>query len=248
MTYPPQQPGGYGQQPDPYGQQPGGQQPYGQPQQGGQPYGQQPGGWNQAPQSGGFPAAGQGGYPQQQPGGYPQQQSDQFGQQQYGQQPQYGQPGQQPGQYGQQPGGQFGGYGAEPPKKKKTGLIVGIAIAAVVLLGGGTGLVLWLTSGSGGSAASTFQAFSDAFAKRDIPGMQATICKSVAGADDPTKDPNIPKDMTLVLANVKENGDTATADATATYLGRKITGVANAAREDGNWCMKGLDFKKGSRS
>ncbi|MGW7539184.1 hypothetical protein [Amycolatopsis sp. NPDC054798] len=155
MTYPPQQPGGYGQQPNPYGQQPGGQPQYGQPQQGG---------WNQGgqqPQSGGFPAPGpgapgpggpyQGGYPQQ--GGSPQygQQPDQFGQfgQQPGQQPgqpgQFGQPG---GQFGQQPGGQFGGFGEEPPKKKKTGLIVGLAIGAVVVLGGATGLVIWLNSDS----------------------------------------------------------------------------------------------------
>lgn len=44
MSYPPQQPGPYGQDPygqQPYGQQPYGQQPYGQPPPG-QPYGQQP--------------------------------------------------------------------------------------------------------------------------------------------------------------------------------------------------------------
>jgi hypothetical protein len=40
MSYPPQQPGPYGQ--DPYGQQPYGQQPYGQQPYGQQPYGQQP--------------------------------------------------------------------------------------------------------------------------------------------------------------------------------------------------------------
>ncbi|WP_409180525.1 hypothetical protein F9C11_28990 [Amycolatopsis sp. VS8301801F10] len=163
MTYPPQQPGGWdqgGQQPNPYGQQPGGQPQYGQPQQGGWNQGGQPG-----PQSGGFPAAPgtpgqggpyQGGYPQQ---GGPQQygqQPDQFGQ--FGQQPgqfgqpgqpgQFGQPGQPGGQFGQQPGGQFGGFGEEPPKKKKTGLIVGLAIGAVVVLGGATGLVIWLTGDS----------------------------------------------------------------------------------------------------
>ncbi|WP_162834626.1 hypothetical protein [Amycolatopsis circi] len=151
MTYPPQQPGGYGQQPNPYGQQPGGQQPYGQPQQGGWNQGGQP---PQGPQSGGFPSAPGPGGPGQGPyqGGYQQaggpqqygQQPDQFGQ--YGQQPdRFGQPG---GPFGQQPGGQFGGFGEEPPKKKKTGLIVGIAIGAVVVLGGATGLVIWLTGDS----------------------------------------------------------------------------------------------------
>lgn len=89
-----------------YGQQP----PYGPPPGGpgyGQqpPYGQQPG-YGQQPY--GAPAPG---YGPQQP----------YGQQPYGQQP-----------YGQQPG-----YGAPvpPPKKSNTGLIVGIAVLAVVVLG-----------------------------------------------------------------------------------------------------------------
>ncbi|WP_020659735.1 hypothetical protein [Amycolatopsis benzoatilytica] len=231
MTYPPQQPGGYGQQPDPYGQQPGGQQPYGQPQQGG---------WNQGPASGGFPAAGapgQGGYPQQ-PG--------QFGQQP-GQQGQFGQQPGQPGQFGQQPGGQFGGYGAEPPKKKKTGLIVGIAIGAVVVLGGGTGLVIWLTSGSSGSAASTFQAFSDAYGKRDVEALKATVCKSELKGEDLSKNPDLPTNTTLTFTNVKENGDTATADATLVAgppISRTVTGTGTAAVEDGAWCMKDMKFNK----
>ncbi len=134
MTYPPQQPGGYGQ--DPYGQQGGYPQSGPQPQQGypgGGQYGQQPGQYGQDP------------YGQQ--GGYPQS----------GPQPQQGHPGAtqqfgQPDPYGQQQGGynaypQEGGYG-EPPKEKKTGLIVGIAIGAVVLVGGGvTALVIALNSG-----------------------------------------------------------------------------------------------------
>ncbi|WP_326835883.1 hypothetical protein VSH64_13295 [Amycolatopsis rhabdoformis] len=189
MTYPPQQPGGYGgaggygQQPDPYGQsRPGPGQPPSGPQQqpgypGGQPFGgqQQPGTW---PPQGGYPQSG----PQQQPG-YPAQQPPPFGQpdprqqgapgqfgqqdpyrqgggtQQYPQQDpyqqggtqQFGQPDafQQGGfgdQYGQ-PGGyqSFGGYNEQPPKKKKTGLIVGIAIGAVVVVGGAIGLVIGLS-------------------------------------------------------------------------------------------------------
>ncbi|WP_116048044.1 hypothetical protein [Amycolatopsis palatopharyngis] len=112
MTYPPQQPGQYGQ-PGPYGQQ----GPYGQP-----------GGYAQGP-------------PQQPVPGQP---------------PQYGHPdpyGQYPGQppapgyapYGQ-PGYPTGpgGPGGEPPKKK-TGLIIGLVIAGVVLVGGGIALVLLLT-------------------------------------------------------------------------------------------------------
>jgi hypothetical protein len=172
MTYPPQQPGGYGgygQQPDPYGQsQPGGGQPQQQPgypgaQQphGGQPYQQQPGAWGQP--GGGFPPSG----PQQQPA-YP----PPFGQgpSQQGETQQFGQPG-QPGatqqfggpesnlpggfgdQYGQ-PGGyhQWANYGEEPPKKKKTGLIIGIAVGVVVVVGAAIGLVIGL---SGGDKATT---------------------------------------------------------------------------------------------
>lgn len=103
------------------------------PQQPGQPYGSQPG-WQPGPQ-------GQGGYPQQSPP---------YGQQypQQGQYPPSGGMGQQPhpgpGQYGQQPpmggggmgggmGGGFGGPGPQPPKKSKTGLMVGIIVAVVAI-------------------------------------------------------------------------------------------------------------------
>ncbi|MEJ2856706.1 MULTISPECIES: DUF1720 domain-containing protein [unclassified Saccharothrix] len=115
--------------------------PYGQPQPG---FGQQ----------GGYPQQPQPGYGQQQPGGYPQtgpqpqqgfpQTGPQgFPQQGYGQQPGYGQEqgyGQQPGFGGpQQPFGQqpYGFAGGEPPKKKRTGLIV-TAIVAVIALAAGT--------------------------------------------------------------------------------------------------------------
>jgi hypothetical protein len=127
MSYPPsyppygsdpQQPqqGGYG---DPYGQPQYGQQPqygspYGQQPQSGPPYGQQP-----QPQSG--PAYGQ------QPGYDPYGQPPQSGPPQYGQ-PGYGQP-----QYGQYPGA--GAYPpAPPPKKSRTGLIIGLVGGGLVLL------------------------------------------------------------------------------------------------------------------
>jgi hypothetical protein len=70
---------------------------------------------------------------------------------QYGQQPQPGQPGQygQPPQYGQQPYGGQPGYpgGGPPPKKSRTGLIIGIVLAAVLVLGGGSVAVWQLTKG-----------------------------------------------------------------------------------------------------
>ncbi|GGM62529.1 hypothetical protein GCM10012275_36560 [Longimycelium tulufanense] len=148
MTYPPQQPGPYGQQPGGWPQQPGpqpggsdrgqqGQPGFGQtgpqPQQGG--WGQPPqGGWEQAPQGGQYG----------QPNPY---QTGQFG---------------QPGPYGQQPPGgydpsqQFGGYpgypgGAVPPKKKSPlpwilGGVGVLVIGAIVLV-----IALFGASGGGGS-------------------------------------------------------------------------------------------------
>ncbi|MFJ2701771.1 hypothetical protein ACIO3R_01045 [Streptomyces sp. NPDC087428] len=126
-------------QPGPYD----GQQPQGQPG----PYGQQPGPYGGPPPQGqpqGQPGYG---YPQQAPQGVPPQQPPQPG---------YGYPqAQQPGPYGQQPPTPpYGGqpvYGQQPPfppagepKKKKTGLIIGGVIVALVVIGGG---VYALTSG-----------------------------------------------------------------------------------------------------
>jgi len=153
MTYPPQQPGGYGQQPEGYGQQPDpyGQQ-YGQPQQGGYP----PSGPQQQPGYGGTqqfgqPGPYQQGYPQTGPqpqqGGYGYDQQAPYGQQDpYAQQGQYGQYDQQQG-YG-------GGFDENPPPKKKTGLIIGIAAGAVVLVGAGVGLAIGLSGGDDTPAAA----------------------------------------------------------------------------------------------
>jgi hypothetical protein len=108
--------------------------------------------YGQDPQPGGYP--GQPSYPSSPPYGQPSQ--PQYGQPQYGQpsqpqygQPQYGQPQlpygqpQQPQQpYGQYPGGPA--YPSPPPRKSRTGLIVGLVIGVVLLLGLGIGGVLVL--------------------------------------------------------------------------------------------------------
>jgi hypothetical protein len=130
------QPGPYGQQPP----QPGQPGPYGAPP----PQGQPPGGPNPYAQPG-APAGPGYGYPQQpsqqQPpyGGQPQQQPPYGGQPQ----PAYGTP-QQPSYAQQQPPAQYPGqpqYGQMPPAPakgggKKTGLIVGVAVAAAAVAGG----------------------------------------------------------------------------------------------------------------
>ncbi|MFD9829379.1 DUF4333 domain-containing protein [Tsukamurella tyrosinosolvens] len=75
-------------------------------------------------------------------GGY-QQQPPQFGQDQFGQQP--GQPAQFAGQQFGQQFGQPGQPGLGGPKKSKTGLIVGIAAAAIIAIVAIVVLVGWLT-------------------------------------------------------------------------------------------------------
>ena len=117
------------------------------------------------PQGGGYPPQGQGGYPQQQPPpGYPPQPGynpqetypPQGGYPPQGQ-PAYGQPGQPPAGYGPQggampPGGMPAGgippQGAQPAKKS-AGLIIGIVVAAVVLLAAVGGIIMVLNRDSG---------------------------------------------------------------------------------------------------
>ncbi|MBB5804140.1 hypothetical protein F4560_003908 [Saccharothrix ecbatanensis] len=120
--------------------------PYGQPQQGGHP--QQGGYPQQGPQQGGYPN--QGGYPQTGPQpqqGYPQTGPQGFAQPQ---QPGYQQPGYQQ-EFGQQP---FGYSGGEPPKKKRTGLII-TSIVAVLALAAGTVATVWALRSSDDVAAGS---------------------------------------------------------------------------------------------
>jgi hypothetical protein len=141
MTYPPQQPGPHGQQPQPGG--PYGQQPPQQP------------GWGQQPQPG-YGQPPQPGYGQPQPG-YGQPQQDPFGQQgpPSGGFQQQGPYGQQPGPYGQQPGFGGPGFGGPPPKKSKTGLIIGVAAAVVLLVGGGITAAVLLSGDDSSSSSNT---------------------------------------------------------------------------------------------
>jgi hypothetical protein len=132
----PQGPGdNYGNYPPPGGQggynQPGGNQGY-------------------PPPAGGYPPPA-GGYPPP-AGGYGQQPT----------QPQYGGYGQQqqPGYGQQQP--QYGGYGQPPvpPKKSNTGLIIGIAVGAVVLIGAIIAIVVIATGKKDDTTASAATATS----------------------------------------------------------------------------------------
>lgn len=132
------------------------------PQQPG-PYGPQPGPYGQQPQQPGWT----GGLPQQQP----------YGQQPYGQQPPYG----------------YGGYpGGMPPQKNNKGLIIGLAVAGVLLVGGGVTTVLLLTgddkpadngaptevaaSDNAGTADAVVQKVIKAIDDKDAAAATATLC------------------------------------------------------------------------
>lgn len=230
MTYPPQ-PGqpdqGHGGQQYP-GQQPG--QPYPDQQSGQQPY---PGQQQQYPGQQQYP---QGGYDQS--GAYPQQQ---YPQQQY------------PG-YGQQYGQGFGGPPA-PPKNNKTGLIVGIAAAAVVVLTLGiTGFVapgFFLgddkaekTSGPEGTA----QAIIDGINAHDRAALTELKCGSAE------------KDIDQIIERVNEASDAslgpvtkvsetkATVAVTLTVAGRPGTATGTLVSEGGKWCWKEVSRLRTSRT
>ena len=242
MTYPPQPPGPYGPQ-----------GPYGPPGRPG-PYGQQPGG--------GYPGGGarQPGYPQggQQYPGYPP-----SGQQPpYPQTPPPGSPGATP-QFGQDPYAtqQFpGGPGGGPPKKK-TGLIVGLAIAAVLVLGGATVGAWFLFKDDGGSntaAPSTSaaappaprgtavpgaksspeeaaQAIATAYSTGDREALQAIVC-----ASKPQNVPPIPAGVTVTVNGSPDvSGDSAYVPVHAVGPGGTNDFDLGLANEGGGWCYLG---------
>jgi hypothetical protein len=208
------------QPPGPYGQQPG----YG----GQQPYGQQPGGY---PQSGGYP---QQGYPQS--GQQPQQGYQQPGYQQQGYQ--------QPAGYGGYPGG-YGG----PPKKSPMPWILagaGVVVVAVVVV-----LIVTLSGGGGsadtGSAKGVAQSTVDGINARDINAIKSVACESAkskidgsaAGDLEDAKTENVK--VTASLGDVKENGDTATADVDVTAQGMgSVTFELQLKKDGGNWCLNDI--------
>jgi hypothetical protein len=231
MTYPPQQPGPYGNQPDPYGSY--GQQPQQQPGWGGgwdQQQQQQPG---YGPQSGGFP--------QQQPGygppsgGFP--------------------PPQQPGWGG---GGYPPG---PPPRKKTgliAGLaiggvlLVGGGVTAIILLTGDdkpqqNGSIADAKPGGGGegSAEDVVKRVISAIDDKDTQAALATLCDSSVKSPAFELD-KAPASVTLKASqagDITEQGDNARARLSikvtegASSKGSTVNMSLTLKKKDGKWCV-----------
>ncbi|RKT55904.1 DUF4333 domain-containing protein [Saccharothrix australiensis] len=172
-----QQPYGGGYPGTPSGGFPAQQPGYGQPDPSQQQQQQQQ--WGQQP--------GQQQYPQQYPGGYDpsqQQQQNPYGQpdpaqQQWGQQPgQYGQPGygQQPNPYGQP------GFGPQQPPAKKSGAVLWVVVALVVLVVAAVGITGFVTPGffkkkifdNGSVQSGIVQILKDDYKISDVEGATCT--------------------------------------------------------------------------
>lgn len=156
----------------------------------------------QQPQQPGFPGSGP--MPQQ-PGAYP-------GGQQYGQ-PGLGQPG-------------FGGPGAPPPQKKKTGLIVGLSIAAVAVIGGAVALILLLTGDSDDEESDTVASPTEQSAPQEpneTPGAGPGGLPPNPGAPNPDGPGQAPADSQGEKAAVE-----ALADSLVDALNNRDVGAANS--------------------
>ncbi|NIJ14867.1 hypothetical protein FHU38_005275 [Saccharomonospora amisosensis] len=205
------------------------------PQPGQPPYGQQPGPYGQGgyPQSGGFPQQGAQ-YPPT--AGYPQQGQYQQGYYQQG------------GQFGYPQGG---GFGPPPPKKKKTGLWVGLSAGAVVVIafvitafvapgfllsdkedGGGAG---------GSGAAAVAQQIIDGLNNKDTASLNQLTC---SGADEDVSEAigSVNDIEKATLGEVKESGNTATAKAKVVVSGDEYDVVSELAKNGGNWCWQNLSM------
>jgi hypothetical protein len=161
---------------------------------------QNPGQWG--PQ-GGYPPQGQGGYPPQQPpqgyapqpgynpqgtyvpqGGYPSQ----------GQPGAYGQPGQQPpGGYPPQaagmPPGDYPPQETGQPAKKSAGLIIGIVVAAVVLLAAIGGIIMVLNRDSGSQPPPVSITPTEPVPPTDQPTTGPTDQPTAQPSEQPTDEP-----------------------------------------------------------
>jgi hypothetical protein len=182
---------------------------------------------------------------------YPQ--ADQPG---YMQQPQgYATPGypQQPQAYPQQAPwagtpGQFGvpaaPVAAQPKKKSRTGLIIGIIVLLLLVVGGAVGGFLYVNRST---PEKTLQAYCSALQNGDAQGaynllstraQSRTSVAQIASAIQIIKSPQVGGIKSCTVTNVQENGSSATADVTVT-LGNPSApsspGKAFLVNENGSW-------------
>lgn len=221
MTQPP---GNYGQSSGGYGD------PYGQPGGYGDQYGQPAGGTYGQPS--GPPAAdysgAQAGYGSA-PGGYGNPPAG------YGNPPAgYGGPGQQP------PAGMPPGAFAPPPapRKRRTGLLIGLVAGALVLLLCGGGVVYYLI-GAGGSTTAVVEAFlTSAFKERDVEAAKQYVCAKEV--DDMRREllDTGPAKITVTWSNVRETANTGVrADVAVDMVVKaELSGQSNEVK--GKWVFK----------
>lgn len=217
-------------------------QPYDPNQQWGQP-GQQPQtgsqqSWGQQPQTGSQQAWGE-----QPPAGQQYGQTGYDQSQQYGQPQQYGQTGYEQQGHAQQHGQPYGApAGAQPwgsaPQKSGNGKLWAIIGGAVALLAA-VGVTLWLVlSGGGRSVEATIDGFFDAAKANDKTAAKEYLCDKLdKQIDDSSGDSGLnPFNVDYKVGNVKEDGDTATADVTVTLDGKSSTGTVTLTKnDDGDW-------------
>ena len=151
--------------------------------------------------------------------------------------------------YGQQP------YGQQPAPKKRTGLVIGI-VAALVLVGGGiVAAVLLLGGGDGPSSddpAATVEAFVDAARDGDCDAVEDLLTddgKALFGGDacaegvDASATGVDTDDVDVEVGDATEDGDTATVPVTYTAPGTEEIGIDySLVKQDGDWLIDGFDL------
>ncbi|TNC25430.1 Rv0361 family membrane protein [Amycolatopsis alkalitolerans] len=152
-----------------------------------------------------------------------------------------------------QPPGAFEAYGSlegpvAPRPKKRTGLIAGIAVGAVVVVGGGVAALVLLTRSGGseapapGSPASVAQQAVAAFNSRDAQRYASLLC-TTPSLTDVTK---LQRQWTAasdlhgsMSGSPRISGSTATAQVSVSYNGSTQSTTIPMRQQGQKWCIDG---------